>query len=60
MNMVDGMRDQLLGELVNRGLIRSLDESNTQGEISDLVRSVLVRSSQKGASIATALLVLCN
>ena len=41
--MIDGMRGQLLGELVSRGFVRSLEEANSQGHRADLVRAVLVR-----------------
>lgn len=43
MRMIDGMRTQLLGELVGRGFVRVLEEASTEGHRADLVRAVLVR-----------------
>jgi len=42
MRMIDGMRTQLLGELVGRGFIRSVENASTEGHRADLVRAVLV------------------
>ena len=43
MNMVDGMRSQLLSELTSRGFLASLEAASTQAHRPDLVRAVLVR-----------------
>lgn len=40
-NMVDGMRTQLLGELVSRGFVSSLEEASVNGHRADVVRAVL-------------------
>jgi HrpA-like RNA helicase len=42
MRMIDGMRTQLLGELVGRGFVRSIEDASTEGHRADLVRAVLV------------------
>jgi hypothetical protein len=42
MMMIDGMRYQLLGELVGKGFIKSLDESSSKASRADVVRSVMV------------------
>ena len=41
MNMIDGMRTQLLGELTSRGFVTSLEDGSTQGHRADLVRAIL-------------------
>ncbi|KAL4451226.1 hypothetical protein ABPG77_009298 [Micractinium sp. CCAP 211/92] len=41
MNMLDGMRSQLLSELVSRGFVQSLEAASTNAQRSDLVRAVL-------------------
>lgn len=46
MNMLDGMRTQLLSELLSRRLITSLAESSVNAQDAGLVRFVLVRSPQ--------------
>ena len=43
MRMIDGMRTQLLGELVGRGFVRQIEDASTEGHRADLVRAVLVR-----------------
>jgi HrpA-like RNA helicase len=43
MRMIDGMRTQLLGELVGRGFVQSIEDASTEGHRADLVRAVLVR-----------------
>lgn len=43
MVMIDGMRQQLSTELVNRKLIRSLEEASINARNHDVVRCVLVR-----------------
>jgi len=42
MSMVDGMRGQLLSELLSRGFAPSLEAASTQAHRADLVRAVLV------------------
>jgi hypothetical protein len=42
MSMLDGMRQQLLGELVSRGFVPSLEAASAHAQRSDLVRAVLV------------------
>lgn len=44
MSMVDGMRGQLLSELLSRGFAPSLEAASTQAHRADLVRAVLVSS----------------
>lgn len=44
MNMIDGMRGQLLSELTGMGFVASLEASSTQARRADLVRAVLVSS----------------
>lgn len=44
MNMLDGMRTQLLSELLSRRLITSLAESSVNAQDAGLVRFVLVRN----------------
>ncbi|KAL4422956.1 hypothetical protein ABPG75_009153 [Micractinium tetrahymenae] len=41
MNMLDGMRSQLLSELVARGFVESLEAASANAQRSDLVRAVL-------------------
>ena len=43
MMMIDGMRYQLLGELVGKGFIKSLDDASSKASRADVVRSVMVR-----------------
>lgn len=41
MKMIDGMRQQLVAELVNRGFITSLEDASTKASKPDIVRSVI-------------------
>jgi HrpA-like RNA helicase len=41
MNMIDGMRGQLMSELTSRGFVQSLEGSSANAQRSDLVRAVL-------------------
>jgi ATP-dependent RNA helicase DHX36 len=41
MKMIDGMRQQLLGELMSRGFIGSLEEASRNASKPDIVRSVI-------------------
>ena len=46
MNMLDGMRSQLLSELLSRRLITSLADASVNANDAGLVRFVLVRTSR--------------
>lgn len=43
LSMIEGMRQQLLGELTGRRLVRSLGEASSASRDAGLVRCVLVR-----------------
>ena len=55
MNMLEGMRGQLLSELLNRGLIASLRAASVNAADAGLVRFVLVRMSSSASAAATTL-----
>ena len=55
MNMLEGMRGQLLSELLNRGLIASLRAASANAADAGLVRFVLVRFRSKIAPVLSRL-----
>ena len=52
--MIDGMRQQLLGELTGRRLVRSLGDASTAAGDTGLVRCVLVSRTNFWSSITGA------
>ncbi len=55
MNMLEGMRGQLLSELLNRGLIASLHAASVNATDAGLVRFVLVRTTSSATVITVRL-----